>query len=112
MTNIVRILQMIKFMLITLVFVGVLVACNSETTDKSGKRDSIAVAEKERVKLQLEEQEKHLEKIILQNKEKLKEYEMKIATGDTADIHGLPQFVEDMKQSIAKKEERLRKLKN
>ena len=53
----------------------------------------------------------HLEKIIEQNKNKLVEYELMISTGDTNEIKGLPQFVEDLKLAIKNKEERLKKLK-
>lgn len=70
------------------------------------------IKEKKRIKSELKKQEKHLEEIIEQNKQELQKYEMMIAKGDTADVHGLPQFVEDMKLAISKKEERLKKLKN
>lgn len=81
---------------------------NKESIKDNQQND---IQNQERIEKELMKQISHLERIIEQNKSKLKEYELKIESGDTNDIKGLPQFVEDMKIAIKNKEERLKKLK-
>lgn len=59
----------------------------------------------------VEDQVAQLKRIIEINKSQLKEYQTKIAEGDTLDLKGLPLYVEDLKKAIKLKEERLEKLK-
>lgn len=69
------------------------------------------IENQKRIEEETKKQITHLERIIEQNKSKLSEYEIMISNGDTNEIKGLPQFVEDMKSAIKKKEERLNKLR-
>lgn len=59
----------------------------------------------------VEDQVNQLERIIGINRTQLEKYERMIAEGDTFDLKGLPQYVEDLKEAIKLKEERLEKLK-
>lgn len=89
-------------------------ACtDSNKTEDIGKSDTSAVIKESKLEDEIsveersDEQIKHLETIIAQNKLKLEDYEQKIATGDTSEIRGLPEFVEDLKKAIKLKEKRL-----
>lgn len=107
-----------KYLLIIITISLVLVGCETKNSGETQNIDNTTIIKKnrleeqERVKIETEKQIEHLEKIIEQNKQKLEEYELKIANGDTLELKGLPQYVEDLKLAIANKEERLKKLKN
>ncbi|TNE35165.1 hypothetical protein EP342_02000 [bacterium] len=107
-----------KYLLIIIIISLVLVGCESKNTSETQNIDSTAIIQKnrkeeqKRIKIETKKQIEHLEKIIEQNKQKLNEYEHKISIGDTFELKGLPQYVEDLKSAIANKEERLKKLKN
>ena len=59
----------------------------------------------------VDDQIEQLNRIIGINKAQLEKYERMIAEGDTFDLKGLPLYVEDLKEAIKLKEERLAKLK-
>lgn len=59
-----------------------------------------------------QEQIEYLSKIIERDYQKIEEYEIKIAQGDTTDTPGLVEFVKNLKEKVKEKEKRLEKLKN
>lgn len=85
--------------------------------DLSDKSDTTVVIRESRLEDKIsaeersDEQIKHLEKIIAQNKLKLADYEQKISSGDTLEVRGLPEFVEELKKAIILKEKRLSKIR-
>ena len=106
-----------RLLIISMALIPLFYACNDgDRKSNIDKNDTIMseemrAKEQQRVQSEADKQVAHLERIIEQNKKTIEEYEIKIATGDTADISGLPQYVEELKAAVAKKEERLAQLK-